>query len=183
MVAMKLLLPILGFLLAAPAWTAPPAAGQTATDFTLNALDGSPTQLSALLTKGPVALIVLRGFPGYQCPLCNRQVQDLVQNAEGFAKAGLRVLLVYPGPAAGLQQRAAEFATDKKLPAHFTMVLDPDYRFTNQYDLRWEAKNETAYPAAFLLDGTSKITFAKVSNSHGGRASAKELLTAAAGPR
>lgn len=178
MVAMKLLLPILAFLLAAPTWAAPPAIGQTAPDFTLTALDGSPTQLSALLAKGPVALIVLRGFPGYQCPLCNRQVQDLVQNAEGFAKAGLHVVLVYPGPAADLKKRAEEFATDKKLPAHFTMVLDPDYSFTKQYDLRWEAKNETAYPSAFLLDRSGKVTFAKVSNSHGGRASAKELLAA-----
>jgi peroxiredoxin Q/BCP len=179
---MKSLLFLLSLALAGSAVAAPPVVGQTAPNFTLSALDGRPTQLSAVLAQGPVALIVLRGFPGYQCPLCNRQVQDLVQNAEGFAKAGLRVVLVYPGPAAEVTKRAEEFASDKKLPAHFTMVLDPDYAFTKQYDLRWEAKNETAYPSAFLLDRTGKITFAKVSNSHGGRASAKELLTAA-GPQ
>lgn len=163
-------------MLAVPAWTAPPGVGQTAPDFTLAALDGQSINLRSFVAKGPVALVVLRGFPGYQCPLCNRQVQDLVQNAEGFAKAGLRVLLVYPGPGEEVNQRAGEFVADKKLPAHFVMVLDPNYAFTRQYDLRWEAKNETAYPAAFLLDRTGKITYAKVSNSHGGRASAKELL-------
>jgi peroxiredoxin len=175
---MKPLLPLLFLLATAGVWASPPAVGQVAPDFTLTALDGRPTRLASLLAEGPVALIVLRGFPGYQCPLCNRQVQDLVQNADGFLKAGWRVLLVYPGPAAELNKRAAEFATDKKLPAHFTMVLDPDYTFTNQYGLRWDAKNETAYPAAFLLNRSGKITFAKISDSHGGRASAKELLTA-----
>ncbi len=180
MVGMNPLLSFVALALAGAALAAPPTVGQSAPDFTLTALDGRPTKLSAVLADGPVALIVLRGFPGYQCPLCNRQVQDLVQNGEGFAKAGYRVVLVYPGPAAEVTKRAEEFATDKKLPAHFTMVLDPDYTFTKQYDLRWEAKNETAYPSAFLIDRAGKITFAKISNSHGGRASAKELLTAAA---
>ncbi len=180
MFSMNLLLPFLTIALAGSALAAPPAVGQIAPDFTLTSLDGRPTKLSSVLADGPVVLIVLRGFPGYQCPLCNRQVQDLVQNAEGFAKAGRRVVLVYPGPGADVAKRAEEFAADKKLPAHFTMVLDPDYTFTKQYELRWEAKNETAYPSAFLLDRTGKITFAKISNSHGGRASAKELLTAAA---
>ncbi len=177
---MNLLLPLLTLAIAGSALAAPPAVGQTAPDFTLSSLDASPTKLTSVLANGPVALIVLRGFPGYQCPLCNRQVQDLIQNADGFAKADLRVVLVYPGPAADLTKRAEEFTADKKLPAHFTMLLDPDYTFTKQYDLRWEAKNETAYPSAFLIDRTGKITFAKISNSHGGRASAKELLTAAA---
>lgn len=176
---MRLLLPLFLLALGVTASAAPPAVGDTAPDFTLSSLDGRPTKLSAVLADGPAVLVVLRGFPGYQCPLCNRQVQDLVQNAEGFAKAGRRVVLVYPGPAADVTKRAEEFAADKKLPAHFTMVLDPDYTVTKQYHLRWDVKNETAYPSAFLLDRSGKITFAKISNSHGGRASAKELLTAA----
>ena len=60
-------------------------------------------------------------------------------------------------------------------------MLDPDFEFTVGYRLRWEAKNETAYPATFVVDSSGKITFAKISMSHGERASADEVLKALGG--
>ncbi len=151
---------------------AQPAVGETAKDFQLMSLSGAPVRLSDLTAKGPVVLLVLRGFPGYQCPLCNRQVKEFVSHASDFA--GATVLMVYPGPA----EKANEFAADKDLPKGFLMVVDPDYAFTKQYDLRWDAPKETAYPSTFLIDGNRKIFFAKVSNSHGGRSSAAEVSAA-----
>lgn len=47
--------------------------------------------------KGPVVLVVLRGFPGYQCSFCNCQVEEFTSHASEFA--GASVLMVYPGPA------------------------------------------------------------------------------------
>lgn len=151
---------------------APPAVGETAKDFQLMSLSGAPVRLSDLTAKGPVVLLVLRGFPGYQCPLCNRQVKEFVSHASDFD--GATVLMVYPGPA----EKAKEFAADKDLPKGVLMVIDPDYAFTKQYDLRWDAPKETAYPSTFLIDGNRKIFFAKVSNSHGGRSSAAEVSAA-----
>ena len=90
-------------------------------------------RLSRTYAKGATALIVLRGFPGYQCPLCNRQVNDLIKNAQAIRDAGLRVLMVYPGPAEDLGGKANEFLTGKTLPDGFELVLDPDYAFTNMY--------------------------------------------------
>ena len=87
-------------------------------------------------------------------------------------EAGVRVLLVYPGPGEKLDERAKEFLTDKQLPENFDLVLDPDYAFTNSYGLRWDAPKETAYPSTFLLDQQGKVFFAKVSKSHGGRTNA-----------
>ena len=46
---------------------------------------------------GPVVVIVLRGYPGYQCPLCRRQVGALINRAKTLAKAAHKVILVYPG--------------------------------------------------------------------------------------
>ena len=154
----------------------PPAMGQAAPDFTLTSLNGQPVKLSDATQKGDVALVVLRGYPGYQCPICNRQVQDYIHNAQAFADAGLRVLLVYPGPAQELPDRAREFVSDKTLPAHFDLLLDPDYKFTLAYDLRWDAAQETAYPSTFLIDSKGMIFFARISKSHGGRTSAAEVL-------
>lgn len=62
------------------------------------------------------------------------------------------------------------------IPEHYTLLVDPDYQFTKQYGLRWNAPNETAYPATFVLNSDRKIAFSKVSDSHGGRTTAKDVL-------
>ncbi len=51
----------------------PPAVGRQAKDFTLTELGGGAVELSQVTKAGPVVLVVLRGYPGYQCPICTRQ--------------------------------------------------------------------------------------------------------------
>jgi peroxiredoxin len=176
---MKTILMFLFALSAAlPIAAAPPAVGEKAPDFALSTPEGKSVRLSEEMSKGPVVLVVLRGFPGYQCPYCNRQVQDYIQKAQGFTDAGVRVVLVYPGPPQNLGDRANEFLVDKKLPANFQLLLDPGYQFTNQYGLRWDAPQETAYPSTFLIDRQGVVFFNKISREHGGRTTATEVLDA-----
>jgi peroxiredoxin len=157
---------------------APPTIGEKAADFTLSTVQGKSVRLSDVLVKGPVVLVVLRGYPGYQCPYCNRQVQDFILKSQGFADAGARVLLVYPGPPQDLGAKANEFLADKRLPDNFDLLLDPGYEFTNLYGLRWDAAHETAYPSTFLIDPQGVIFFSKIVKEHGGRATAAEILDA-----
>jgi peroxiredoxin len=163
-------------LFSADGFAAPPQTGQVAPRFTLNSLSGQRVTVPAAGSK--TALIVLRGFPGYQCPLCKRQVQDFIRNAQAFQELDIKVVMVYPGPAAELEAKAKEMMLDKSLPANFELLLDPGYQFTNLYGLRWDAPKETAYPATFLINGKGEIYFAKISNSHGGRATAAEAIEA-----
>jgi peroxiredoxin len=156
----------------------PPAPGETAPDFTLRTLDDKPVELKQLTTKKPVVLVVLRGWPGYQCPLCTRQVNDFVSHASEFDAAGAQVLMVYPGPAADLNAHAQEFLQNKNWPKNFFFVVDPDYTFTKAYGLRWEARSETAYPSTFILDKENKVRFAHVSKQHGDRVDATAALKA-----
>jgi peroxiredoxin len=156
---------------------ATPDIGQKAPDFTLSTPEGHPLSLSSLSSKGTVLLIVLRGYPGYQCPYCQRQVHDFVANSDRFAGLGVQVLLVYPGPSADLDQRAKEFlAKQNELPANLHLVIDPDYKFTNEYGLRWDAPKETAYPTTFLIDRHGVVFFRKISRAHGDRTTAEDVL-------
>lgn len=164
-------------LVVASATAQTPAKGAKAPDFTLATPTGSSVRLEQETAKGTTVLVLLRGFPGYQCPYCEKQVHDFVEHSADFAARKVNVLLVYPGPPAELDQRAKEFlAKQAELPANIKLVTDPDYKMTNLYGLRWNAPHETAYPSTFILDKNGKILFEKISHSHGDRTSAQDIL-------
>lgn len=154
----------------------PPLVGKKAPDFTLKTLDGKPVQLSKLTAHGPVVILVLRGWPGCQCPICTRQMGDFLTKAEEFQAEKASVVLVYPGPADNLADHAKEFLGEKALPSPFLFVTDPDYAFTTRYRLRWHEPRETACPSTFVVDRNGNVRFAKVSKTHAGRTSVKEVL-------
>jgi peroxiredoxin len=153
-----------------------PAVGEVAKDFSLPGLDGKKFELGKLRKRGPVVLVVLRGWPGYQCPICSVQVGSFIARAQDFDARGASMVLVYPGPKERLDEHALEFVTGKSLPPTWHFLLDPNFSFINAYGLRWDAPKETAYPATFVIDRTGKVLFAQVSKGHGGRAKPEAVL-------
>jgi peroxiredoxin len=155
---------------------AAPQVGQNAPDFSLMALNGRPVRLSDELRDGPVVLVLLRGWPGYQCPFCTRQFADFLKHAPELASHGARVVFVYPGPTDGLKEHAQAFTANRRMPPNFLVLIDPDYAFTLAYGVRWNAPEETAYPATFVLDSKGTVRFVRVSREHGDRVPAAETL-------
>ncbi len=156
----------------------PPKVGDKAPDFALKTLDDQTVRLSELTAKGEVVLVMLRGWPGYQCPLCDRQVQDFIRSATNFTEAKASVVFVYPGPAGDLKAHAKAFSEwkGKQWPKDFLFVMDPDYTMVNAYNLRWDAPMETAYASTFVLDRKGSVRFAKISKSHGDRTKAADVI-------
>ena len=101
---------------AAEGESALPKVGDKAKDFTLKTLAGDEVKLGELTKQGPLVLVMLRGYPGYQCPICSRQVGSLLGSADAIAESGAKVLLVYPWPAAELDAKAKEFLGKRMLP-------------------------------------------------------------------
>jgi len=161
----------------AGAFGEPPKLGQKAPDIELSTPSGKRIQLSKQIGKSTVVLVVLRGFPGYQCPYCQKQAHDFIEHAADFAAKNASVILVYPGPPAQLDQHAKEFlAQQPNLPTNVVLVIDPDYALTNRYGLRWDAPGETAYPSTFILDRKGTIIFEKISQAHADRTTANDIL-------
>ncbi len=154
----------------------PPKMGAEAPDFVLKTLDNQSVCLSDLTPDGKVVLIVLRGWPGYQCPLCTKQVHDFVTSASSFADAKTKVIMVYPGPAQDLKAHAQEFLHNKDWPKDFIFVTDPDFSMVNSYGLRWNAPKETSYPSTFIIDQKGMVRFVKISHSHGDRTKAADVV-------
>src|SRR5579864_2793905 len=94
----------------------PPKVGEKAPALTLDTLDGKTVRLSELCKDGPVVVIELRGWVGYQCPICTRQVGEFIGRAADLRKAGATIVLVYPGPADHLKEHASDFIGGKGLP-------------------------------------------------------------------
>jgi len=164
-------------ILGASAFAQTPAVGAKAPDFTLSTPTGKAVTLSTEQEGHGLVLVILRGFPGYQCPYCVKQVHDFADHASDFKAKNTRVLLVYPGPPADLDQHAKEFLEKQaELPSNVVLVTDPDYKVTNLYGLRWDAPHETAYPSTFILDKKGMVVFEKISHSHGDRLSAQDAL-------
>ena len=67
-----------------------PAAGTVIQDFELPNQDGEIQKLSQLLSKGPVALVVIRSA-GW-CAKCKEQLVDLQDELESIRKSGLQVV-------------------------------------------------------------------------------------------
>jgi peroxiredoxin len=156
----------------------PPKVGDRPILFAVDSVKGPKVDLAKSMKKGPVVLVVLRGFPGYQCPLCTVQVGDLLKSAKQFESAKAEIVLLYPGPAAELKERASEFLKGKELPKSFRVGVDPDMAVVSKYGLRWNADGETSYPSTFVIGSNGIIKFAKISRDHGNRATAKEVLDA-----
>lgn len=155
-----------------------PGVGEKAADFSLMTLDGKKVELAELLKTGPVVLIELRGWVGYQCPVCSTQVHDFVAKSKEILASGAKVVLVYPGPADKLKAHAEEFVAGKGLPEGFLFVTDPGMAFVTGAGLRWVAPNETAYPATFVIDKTGVVRYSNVSKTHGGRPPAADVVKA-----
>lgn len=155
---------------------APPSVGEKIADFSLMSVDGKQLTLLDELKKGPVVLALLRGWPGYQCPFCTRQFGDFLAHAKELQSSGARVIMVYPGPGENLKQHVDEFIANRELPPNFHVLVDPDFAFTRSLALRWDAPKETSYPSTFVIDRNWTVRYALVSKTHGGRATADDVL-------
>jgi len=118
-----------------------------------------------------------RGFPGYQCPYCQKTGARFHPACGQICGAWRPGAPHIPGPPADLDQHAKEFLSKQDpLSANLDLVIDPDYAVTNQYGLRWDAPHETAYPSTFLIDRQGVVFFRRISHSHGDRTSAEDIL-------
>ncbi|QDU81163.1 Thiol-disulfide oxidoreductase ResA [Polystyrenella longa] len=153
-----------------------PQTGEKIADFELKDLNGKAHKLSKLNESDQVVLLVLRGYPGYQCPLCSKQMSSFLSKASAFDEASAKVVMIYPGAADSIEQFASEFIKGQEFPENFVFLIDPDYQFLVANDLRWDAEKETSYPSTFVIGKDGVVKYAKISKTHGGRTSPTEIL-------
>lgn len=134
-----------GVLAAADAATKPPAVGEKAVNFDLPIVgEDDYIELKNEYANGPVVVVVLRGYPGYQCPLCSQQVGSLINRAQALAKETHRVIMVYPGQPTELERHAEQFIGSRAVRNPLVLVRDPAMQMVESWGLRWDAPRESA---------------------------------------
>jgi peroxiredoxin len=157
--------------------TSPLDVGDRAIDFELPIVGGEGLiSLSDEYKKGGVVVIVLRGYPGYHCPICTQQLGSLANRAQTLAQETHRVILVYPGEKTSLEKHAKQFMGSRRLRDPLVIVRDDGMEMVAQWGLRWNKRKETAYPAAYIIDRNGRVRWKKVSKTHAGRSSVQEIL-------
>lgn len=155
----------------------PPAVGDKAIDFDLPQVgEDNYVELKKLYGDGPVVVIVLRGYPGYQCMLCSQQVGAMINRAKALKAAAHKVVLIYPGEPTELERHAEQFMSSRSLPEPMILVRDPGLKMVNEWGLRWNAPRETAYPATYIIKSNGRIAWRKISDNHAGRSTAQEII-------
>ena len=153
------------------------AVGEKAINFDLPVVgEDRYIELKEEYKKGTVIVVVLRGFPGYQCMLCKQQVGNLINRARSLKEKVHKIILVYPGPATGLERHAEQFMGSRSIPEPLIIVRDPNLEMVTKWGLRWNAPRETAYPATYIIKQSGRVAWSKVSTNHGGRTTADELV-------
>jgi peroxiredoxin len=127
------------------------AAGHTAPEFSLKALDGSAYSLSSLLKRGPVMVVFFK----VSCPVCQFTFPFLQRIYERHAHGEASFLAVSQDDARSTKKFIKEYGV--KFPA----LLDEDhYPVSNAYGL-------TNVPTIFLIapDGTVQVSCVGFSKS------------------
>lgn len=137
--------------------------------------DGSSIDLDEFVGKQNVLVTVLRGFGGQVCVYCTAQTKALADYAERFAALDTQVVVVFPGPASGLEAfleaYRRTFGAGEKLP--FQMLYDADLSFTRALHI----EDNLAVPTSLLLDRQGVVRWCRVAKDYADRPSAQEILT------
>ena len=151
--------------------------GEKAINFDLPIVgEDNYVELEKEYDQGHVVVVVLRGYPGYQCTLCSSQVGAMINRAKALATVAHRVILVYPGEPTELERHAEQFVNSRSFPEPLVLVRDPGMKMVNAWGLRWNAPRETAYPSTYIIKSNGRVAWQKISSSHAGRTTAEEII-------
>jgi peroxiredoxin len=110
-----------------------PKVGQKAPPFTLNDVNGTPTDITEMIGKKPLVLV----FWGTWCPHCVSEVPSLNRMQDSYNKDGAQVVSVavrHPTESrADFPKTIAEFVADRKI--NYTVLLDAEHSASNLYQL------------------------------------------------
>lgn len=146
--------------------------GDAAPDFALTSSSGESVALTALLTKGPVALVFVRSADW--CPFCRRQLQDLQKSLKEIEASGVQLVSISYDSEATLKAAAA------KLGLTFPLLSDQGSKVIDAYGIRnHEATGRGAgipHPVVYIVDQAGVIRAKLMRDGYRDRPESAEII-------
>jgi len=134
---------------------------------------GDALDIDALCKKGPVLVVILRGFSGQVCLYCAAQTTAISKAIQRFEKSNIQVVVVYPGPVDAIPsflQAVRSLAND---PLPMPVALDVSLIAVRALGI----EDNLAKPTSLIIDTKGLIRYAYVGKTIADRPSVEELLT------
>lgn len=141
------------------------ALGSVIDDFSLDSQYGR-WNFSSEIKKGPLVIVFYRG---YWCPFCNEQLKDLEKNLALFKEKGVSLIAISNDELSDTKELA------NNSPISFPLLSNPSYSVIKQFGV-FDPANEIAWPAVFIINEESKITWKSISSSYKNRPPVSEII-------
>ena len=134
---------------------------------------GNALDIDEMCKKGPVLVVILRGFSGQVCLYCAAQTTAISKAIQRFEKSNIQVVVVYPGPVDAIPsflQAVRSLAND---PPPMPVALDVSLIAVRALGI----DDNLAKPTSLIIDTKGQIRYAYVGKTIADRPSVEELLT------
>ncbi|MFV0446628.1 MAG: peroxiredoxin family protein [Planctomycetaceae bacterium] len=132
-----------------------PLLGQTAPDFNLSCVAGTPVSLRDLNQNGPVVLVF---YYGYGCSHCVAQLFALQEDLHYFRELGATVVAISADAPESTLEKYVEYGA-----FDFTVLSDPDYSVAEAYSVYrrpTDEQSEDLLHGTFVIDRSGQVIFA-----------------------
>lgn len=152
-----------------------PLLGRTLPRTKFEGTTGELIDIDAFKNNKKVLLLVLRGFAGQVCVYCATQTRALAPSLDTFRELNTEVLVLYPGPEAGLdaflEAYTRTFGDD---PPPYSLLYDPELALARELGI----VGDLAIPTTLILDEQGVIRYAYVGENIEDRPPAKDIIEA-----
>jgi antitoxin component YwqK of YwqJK toxin-antitoxin module/peroxiredoxin len=134
---------------------------------------GEALDIDQLRKKGPVLLVILRGFSGQVCLYCAAQTTAISKAIKRFERNNIQVVVIYPGPVDAVPaflQAVRSLAND---PPPMPIALDVSLIAVRALNI----EDNLAKPTSIFIDKQGLIRYAYVGKTIADRPSVDDLLS------
>jgi peroxiredoxin len=136
--------------------------------------DGGILDIDAFRQRGPVVVVVMRGFAGQVCLYCATQTAALSDAIGDFRDAGAEVVVVYPGPVSSVPAFVAAVQSLRADPPPMPLALDASLLLVRALGI----EANLARPTSLVIDRAGLVRYAYVGETIADRPSVPDLLDA-----
>lgn len=164
---------LVGFIgLATTSWAEVPRIHSPAPDFTLPDISGKKVNLSNFKDKKNVILTFYRGWVGYWCSNCKRQLVQLMKDYDKLTKYDAELVLISPSDEKKTKEFLNILEKESSSKVSFPVLIDSGHKVVELY----KVTGNKAIPSVFIIDKKGTLRFKYIGQDVSDRPTTEHLI-------